>query len=109
MTVAARRTQVQNAFRTFDEDKSGSVSASEFRLALAALGFDMTDAEFAKLIDKYDANGDGTCSTRTCAEVPRQSGGGRGPPHPMYAPDSGADSCACMRVWRVGGRGVQVW
>lgn len=65
--------QVQNAFRTFDEDKSGSVSASEFRLALAALGFDVTDAEFAKLLEKYDANGDGELRRRQCVCV---GGGG---------------------------------
>ena len=44
--------QVQQAFRMFDEDSSGTVSAAEFRLALAALGFDMTDAEFDKLMNK---------------------------------------------------------
>ena len=54
--------KVQQAFRMFDDDRSGIVSSTEFRLALAALGFEMTDAEFSKLVEKYDKNGDGTLS-----------------------------------------------
>ena len=66
-TLMAKRlfskfSKVQQAFRMFDDDRSGIVSSTEFRLALAALGFEMTDAEFSKLVEKYDKNGDGTVS-----------------------------------------------
>ncbi|KAA0168391.1 hypothetical protein FNF31_00273 [Cafeteria roenbergensis] len=60
--LRGRFATVQRAFRLFDEDKSGSLSQSEFRLALRALGINVSDRDFKTLTMQYDVSGDGTVS-----------------------------------------------
>ena len=50
---------VQDAFRLFDEDKSGSVNYEEFRSILDHYGLSTSDSEFAELVKSYDHDGDG--------------------------------------------------
>ena len=41
-------------FRSFDEDKSGSIDYVEFRRGLAHIGMELTDAEFGSLLSVVD-------------------------------------------------------
>lgn len=53
---------VQKAFRMFDEDKSGALDHSEFKLALRSLGINMSERDFTTLCMQYDSSGDGSIS-----------------------------------------------
>jgi Ca2+-binding EF-hand superfamily protein len=41
-------------FRSFDEDKSGSIDYVEFRRGLAHIGMELTDQEFGSLLAVVD-------------------------------------------------------
>jgi len=48
------------AFSLFDQDRSGSIDATELRSALRALGNNLEAAAAAEMIRKYDTNGNGS-------------------------------------------------
>jgi Ca2+-binding EF-hand superfamily protein len=52
--------ELMNAFKVFDKDGSGTISAEELRKVLSSLGENMTDAEIDEMIKLADVNGDGT-------------------------------------------------
>lgn len=60
--LRGRFATVQRAFRLFDEDKSGKLSQSEFRMALSSLGINMSERDFKTLSMQYDVSGDGNVS-----------------------------------------------
>ncbi|ESN98600.1 hypothetical protein HELRODRAFT_106870 [Helobdella robusta] len=47
------------AFRTFDQDNSGKISAQELRQVMINLGEKLTDQEIQEMIDEADCDGDG--------------------------------------------------
>jgi len=47
------------AFRTFDQDGSGKISASELRHVMYSLGEKLTDSEINEMIREADIDGDG--------------------------------------------------
>jgi len=57
--VMQRSENMRVVFRSFDEDKSGTVSYAEFRRALAGLNVQLTAAEFDALCRHLDADGSG--------------------------------------------------
>ncbi|KAK1590649.1 uncharacterized protein LY79DRAFT_590357 [Colletotrichum navitas] len=52
--------ELKNAFKVFDRDGSGTISAEELRHVLTSLGEDMTPAEIDEMIQMADKNGDGS-------------------------------------------------
>jgi hypothetical protein len=53
------REEFQTAFKAFDTDGNGYISATELGKALRSLGQDLTDAEVAQIVREADVNGDG--------------------------------------------------
>ena len=50
------------AFKLFDEDDNGLISAEELRKVLASLQMDYSDAEIDKMVEEADLDGDGFIS-----------------------------------------------
>eukprot|EP01116_Phalansterium_solitarium_P009863 TRINITY_DN241_c0_g1_i8.p1 TRINITY_DN241_c0_g1~~TRINITY_DN241_c0_g1_i8.p1 ORF type:complete len:138 (-),score=51.05 TRINITY_DN241_c0_g1_i8:254-667(-) len=53
---------IQEAFRQFDTDSSGTISLAEFKQVIEACGFNLSDQEVITLMRRYDLDGDGTIS-----------------------------------------------
>ena len=51
--------EIKEAFRVFDKNSDGLISASELRLALSSLGEEVTEKEAEDMIRDADVNGDG--------------------------------------------------
>ena len=47
------------AFRVFDKDGSGFVSATELKIVMANLGVDFSDDELSEMVLEADIDGDG--------------------------------------------------
>ena len=52
-------TEIREAFRVFDKDGNGFISAAELRHVMTNLGEKLTDAEVAAMIREADIDGDG--------------------------------------------------
>lgn len=52
--------ELREAFKVFDRDNSGTITAAELRRVLSSLGENLTDAEIDEMIQSADKNGDGT-------------------------------------------------
>lgn len=52
--------ELKNAFKVFDRDGSGTISAEELRHVLTSLGENMTAAEIDEMIQMADKDGDGS-------------------------------------------------
>ena len=50
------------AFKLFDEDDNGLISAEELRKVLSSLQMDYSDAEIDKMVEEADLDGDGSIS-----------------------------------------------
>uniref|UniRef100_A0A2C9K3E6 EF-hand domain-containing protein n=1 Tax=Biomphalaria glabrata TaxID=6526 RepID=A0A2C9K3E6_BIOGL len=50
---------LREAFKVFDRDGNGFITASELRYTMTNLGEKMTDKEVDQMIDEADRNGDG--------------------------------------------------
>ena len=46
------------AFALFDKDGDGAITASELRTVMHSLGFDLDDKMVAKMIDRFDYDGE---------------------------------------------------
>lgn len=53
---------VQQAFRMFDDDKSGGLGYEEFKTAMRTLGISLSEQDFETMCMQYDKSGDGTIS-----------------------------------------------
>eukprot|EP01027_Heterolobosea_sp_BB2_P013428 GEZU01019384.1.p2 GENE.GEZU01019384.1~~GEZU01019384.1.p2 ORF type:complete len:787 (+),score=478.59 GEZU01019384.1:192-2552(+) len=51
--------EFRSAFDHFDKDKDAKHSKLELKACLASLGHDLSDAEIDKVLEQYDADGDG--------------------------------------------------
>lgn len=51
--------ETREAFRVFDKDGNGFISAAELRHVMTNLGENLTDAEVNEMIGEADINGDG--------------------------------------------------
>lgn len=63
LTLMARRkgtvSEFVGAFKVFDKDNSGKISANEFREVFNSMGRSMSDEDIEILINEADLNGDG--------------------------------------------------
>lgn len=57
--TAYQQKEIDEAFIKFDSDKSGTIDRHELRVALRAMGFEITKSETQKLMDEYDPEGTG--------------------------------------------------
>lgn len=57
--LGQKTNNIRPIFRSFDEDKSGTVSYTEFRHGLMMLGFEPTDKQFEELLRVLDKDGSG--------------------------------------------------
>ncbi|KAL8747674.1 MAG: hypothetical protein Q9190_000470 [Brigantiaea leucoxantha] len=55
-----KEAELAQIFRIFDKDNSGSISASELRDAMRAIGQNYTDEEFEEMMDEVDLDRNGT-------------------------------------------------
>jgi calmodulin len=71
LTLMARKTkgvavdseeEIREAFRVFDEDGTGLISAAELRDGMSNLGEKLTDAQVDEMIQEADDDGDGHVS-----------------------------------------------
>ena len=51
--------EIREAFRVFDKDGNGSISAAELRHVLTNLGEELTEKEVDEMINVADTDGDG--------------------------------------------------
>lgn len=51
---------IHDAFNLFDSDKSGTITAKEWKIAMKAIGFAPSKEELKKMMDAMDADGSGT-------------------------------------------------
>lgn len=54
------QSDIREAFRIFDKDGSGTISADELRYVMTNLGEKMTDEEFNEMLQEADVDGDGS-------------------------------------------------
>lgn len=51
--------ELKNAFRVFDKDQNGFISAAELRIVMSNVGEKLTDEEIDDMIREADVDGDG--------------------------------------------------
>ncbi|KAJ3123441.1 calmodulin-like 3 [Physocladia obscura] len=51
--------ELRSAFKVFDEDGNGFISAQELRHVMASMGENLSDGDIAAMLNDYDVNGDG--------------------------------------------------
>ena len=59
MTETDREEELRDAFKVFDKDGNGFISASELRHVMTNLGEKLTDEEVNEMIREADTDGDG--------------------------------------------------
>ena len=59
MTATAVEEEIKEAFRVFDMDRNGLISASELRHVMTNLGERLTDKQVDDMIKEADIDGDG--------------------------------------------------
>ena len=84
--------ETKAAFRVFDKDNSGTISANELKAVMKSLGEDLTDAEIDEMIREADKDNNGTIDceftlgrssrvvARTCSLTTSHRRGVREPP-----------------------------
>ena len=61
--------ETKAAFRVFDKDGSGTISANELRAVMKSLGEDLTDAEIDDMIREADKDNSGTIDCECDASI----------------------------------------
>eukprot|EP01051_Picozoa_sp_SAG22_P021965 SAG22_NODE_5070_length_1092_cov_1.257805_1_plen_261_part_10 len=83
--IEGKSGSLTKVFRSFDDDRSGSVDYNEFRKGLLSLGVPLNDGEFDILIAEVDNDGGGEIEYNEFAEDMKQNGA---QVHAMVAPGS---------------------
>lgn len=66
MKTKDSQAEILEAFKVFDKDGSGKISASELRQVMNNLGEKLTDEEVEEMIREADENGDGVSLDFLC-------------------------------------------
>lgn len=61
--------QISDAFKVFDKDKSGTITADEIRAVLRKCGEEVDEAEVEDILRRVDVDGDGKISIEEFAAV----------------------------------------
>ena len=76
LTIMARKMRdvdteedIVEAFRVFDKDGNGTISAAELRHVMTNLGEKLTDEEIDEMIREADVNGDGVIDYREFTKI----------------------------------------
>ena len=64
-----QRLEIKEAFDIFDSDKSGSIDRHELRVAMRAMGFDVSKNEIMEIMDAKDPDGTGAINFAAFQEV----------------------------------------
>lgn len=64
--------EIKEAFKVFDKDGNGFISAAELRHVMTNLGEKLSDQEVEEMIREADVDGDGQINYRECSRVGRQ-------------------------------------
>ncbi len=62
ITKLSQEDKLREVFELFDIDQSGSITADEIKKVLGRATNDVEDAEWDKILDEVDADGDGEIS-----------------------------------------------
>jgi len=57
--------EMRNAFKVFDKDNSGTISADEIAQVMATFGQNLSEDELQFMIQEVDKNGDGTIDCKS--------------------------------------------
>jgi len=85
--------ELREAFRVFDKDGSGSITAAELRHIMSNLGEKLTDEELDEMVREADPDGDGTVDYSAFVRAmmaPDPPTTGTAPPPPPCPPPSSA-------------------
>ncbi|KAK8863955.1 Centrin-3 [Tritrichomonas musculus] len=64
-----QRLEIKEAFDIFDSDKSGSIDRHELRVAMRAMGFEVSKQEIMEIMDAKDPDGTGAINFAAFQEV----------------------------------------
>ncbi|KAL0481091.1 calmodulin [Acrasis kona] len=73
MTDTDSEEEIKEAFRVFDRDNDGVISAAELRHVMTTLGEKLSEEEAEELIKEADINGDGQINYEEFTKVMMQS------------------------------------
>uniref|UniRef100_A0A182KCR4 EF-hand domain-containing protein n=1 Tax=Anopheles christyi TaxID=43041 RepID=A0A182KCR4_9DIPT len=65
--------EIREAFRVFDKDGNGFISAAELRHVMTNLGEKLTDEEVDEMIREADIDGDGQVNYEAAVALPRMT------------------------------------
>lgn len=64
-----QRLEIKEAFDVFDSDKSGTIDRHELRVALRAMGFDVSKNEILEIMDSKDPDNTGSINLQAFQEI----------------------------------------
>jgi centrin-3 len=64
-----QRLEIREAFDIFDSDKSGAIDRHELRVAMRAMGFEVSKQEIAEIMEAKDPDGTGSIKFAAFQEV----------------------------------------
>lgn len=65
--------EIREAFKVFDRDNNGFISAAELRHVMTSIGEKLTDDEVDEMIREADQDGDGRIDCESLQVLPRPS------------------------------------
>lgn len=71
MKTTDSQAEILEAFKVFDKDGSGKISAAELRQVMHNLGEKLSDGEVEEMIREADTDGDGVCLCFSFLRLPR--------------------------------------
>lgn len=67
--TAEQKQGIREAFNLFDVDKTGTIDANELRVALRAMGFDVSKGDIREIMRDYDRDGTGELKLQDFTDI----------------------------------------